>query len=47
MTTLYFDTETNTEGRKHPDPQKDKIVTIQYRPFYDDSGKPKNSLTIL
>ncbi len=47
MPNYYLDIETNTEGRNGVDPLKDKIVTIQYRPFYDDSGKPKEPLTIL
>ena len=47
MTNYYLDIESNTEGRNGVDPLKDKIVTIQYCPFYDDSGKPKRPLTIL
>lgn len=47
MTTYYFDLETDVEGRNRPDPMKDKIVSIQYQPFWDDSGNPKNSLTVL
>lgn len=47
MTNYYLDLETNTEGRNVPDPMKDRIVTIQYRPYYKDSGKPKEPLTIL
>ncbi len=47
MTTYYFDIETDTEGRERPDPSKDKIITIQYQPFYDDSGNQKEPLTIL
>jgi len=43
----YFDIETDTEGRKKPDLIKDKIVTIQYQPFYDDSGNVKGPLKIL
>lgn len=45
--THYFDIETNLEGREKPDPIKDKIVTIQYQPFWDDTGKPKEPLNIL
>ncbi|MHA1344709.1 MAG: hypothetical protein ACTSQG_12025 [Promethearchaeota archaeon] len=47
MPNYYLDIETDTEGRNKPDPLNDKIITIQYRPFYDDSGKPKGPLTIL
>ena len=47
MQNYYLDIETNTEGRDGVDPFKDKIVTIQYCPFYEDSGKLKKSLTIL
>jgi len=47
MTNYYFDIETDTEGREKPDPSKDKIVTIQYQPFYNDSGNQKEPLTTL
>lgn len=47
MPTYYLDIESNTEGRERPDPTKDKIVSIQFMPFYDDSGKRKGRLTIL
>ncbi len=47
MTNYYLDIETDTEGRNGVDPLKDKVITIQYRPYYDDSGRPKGPLTIL
>lgn len=47
MPNYYLDIETNTEGRDGVDPLKDKIATIQYCPFYDDSGKLKKPITIL
>ena len=42
MTTYYLDIESNTEGRDRPNPSKDSIVTIQFLPFYDDSGNKKD-----
>ena len=40
MAAYYLDFETDTEDREKPDPTKDKIVTIQYQRFFDDSGRP-------
>lgn len=48
MTTYYLDFETDTGDRDRPNPELDTIVTIQFQPFWDDSGKPKREgMTIL
>ncbi|MEM3161044.1 MAG: hypothetical protein QXJ74_09710 [Nitrososphaera sp.] len=44
MVEYYFDIETHGEGK--PDPQKDRIITIQYQKLQLD-GKPDGKLRIL
>ena len=47
MAFYYLDIETNTEGRKKTNPQKDKIVTIQYQKFDPLTGESTGELVIL
>lgn len=47
MVTYYFDLKVAHEEGGKPDMDTDRIVTISYRPFYDNSGRPKDDLVIL
>ena len=42
----YFDIETYSPG-DNPNPEKDKVITIQYQKINLKTGKPKGKLTIL
>jgi len=46
MAEYYFDIETYSPGDK-PDPEKDKIITIQFQRIDLRSGKPREELVIL
>lgn len=46
MAEYYFDIETYSPG-KEPDPEKDKIITIQFQKIDLRTGKPKGKLIIL
>ncbi len=47
MTTYFLDIETRAKEEGIVDPETDEIVSIQYVPFYEDSGKPIDNLKIL
>jgi len=46
MAEYYFDIETYSPGER-PDPENDKIITIQFQRIYLRSGKPREKLVIL
>jgi hypothetical protein len=51
MTAYYFDIETNAlklpNNEREIDYANSPIITIQYQPIYDNTGKPRGDLTIL
>lgn len=47
MVTYYLDLKSQFASDGKPDPCNDKIISISFIPFFDNSGRKKDELTIL
>ena len=47
MVTYYLDLKSEFASDGKPDPNNDKIISISFVPFFDNSGRKKDELTIL